>query len=134
MSISTFLKSIFHASAPTSTAVAAAPATTVAALKAFGSSEAAKVVAALKETSIGTAVANDVSALTSSTLTGEQKFEQVVASTTPMVLSYVTGGGIAALEADVIGITRSLVQTIYTDVADTGFGKIAADFLKLLGI
>ena len=133
MSIKSFINSIFG-SAQTHPAVAAAPATTVAALKAFGGSEAAKVVAALKETDIGTAVANDVSALTNSTLTGAQKFEQVVASATPLVLKYATGGGIAALEADVVGITRALVQTIYTDIADTGFGKIAGEFLKWLGI
>ena len=127
MSIASFLKGLLPAHAD-------APAATVAAVKAFSGSEAAKIVAALKETHIGTAVANDVSALTNSTLTGAQKFESVVSTTIPLVLTYVTSGGIAAVESDVEGIAKSLVQTIYTDVADTGFGKIAAEFMKLLGI
>ena len=134
MSIATFFENLFGASAEQTAAVAAAPETTATALKAFADSTASQVVAALKETHIGTVVANDVSAAESSTLTGSQKFEQIVSNTIPLVLEYVTGCGIAAVEADVEGIARSLVQVIYTDIADTGFGKIAGDFLKLLGI
>ncbi len=135
MSIASFFESIFgETPVPTTAAISAAPETAIAAVKTFGASESLKIIAALKQTDIGTAVANDVSALMSSELTGAQKFEQVVASTVPLLLTYATGGGIAAVEADLTGIARSLVQAVYVDVADTGFGKVAGPLLKLLGV
>jgi len=130
MSLITEIESFF-----TKTASAEAPivsATTATALKAFGSSTAAQAVALLKQTDIGTAVANDVSAVESTGQTGAEKFAAVLANTVPLVLKYITGGGIAALESDVVGIASSLVQTVYTDVADTGFGKIGAELVDLL--
>lgn len=135
MSIASFFSNIFGPTVlTTSKAIAAAPATAITAVQTFGASETLKIVAALKETSIGTAVANDVSALTNSELSGAEKFAQVLTNTVPLVLELLSGGGVAAVEADVEGIARSLVQMIYTDVADTGFGKIAGGFLKLLGV
>ena len=131
MSISTFFAHLFGTQ---NAAVDAAPATTVAAVKAFGSSEASKIVAALKTTDIGAAVAADVAAVQSTNQTGEQKFAAVLSNTIPLIVKYASGGGITALEADVEGIARALVQEVYVDVADTGFGKIAGDFAKLLGI
>jgi hypothetical protein len=132
MSIKTFIHSIIGDNKHP--ALANAPATTVAAVKAFSHSETSKVVAALVATDIGAAVKADILAVKDHSLSGSQKFEKVVANTVPLLLKYATGGGIAAVEADVISIARALVQVVYTDTASTGFGKIAGELLKLLGV
>ena len=134
MSIKSFFATIFHPSNAQSAAIANAPVTTVAAIQAFAGSTAAQVIAGLKETDIGAAVANDISAIESSTMTGPEKFASVVENTVPLIVKYAAGGGVAALEADVEGIARGLVQTIYLDVQSTSFGKLAKQFLHLLGI
>lgn len=132
MSISTFLSHLFGGSPHI--AVSAASKQTTAAVKAFGSSEAAKVIAALSTTDIGAAVKADVLTMQNASLSGAEKFAQVVSNTVPLVLKFVTGGGIAAVEADVLSITQGLVQTVYLDTASTTFGKIVGEFARLLGI
>lgn len=86
-------------------------------------SEPQKLVATLKTTSIGAAVTADIHTLKDSTLTGVQKFEQVVANTAPLILKYVTGGG-SAIVADAADVARELVQSLYNDL--TGAVKAAA--------
>ena len=132
MSIASFFSNIFG-TVP-HPAISAAPATTVAAVKTFANSESSKVIAGLKTTDIGEAVAADVAAMSSATLTGPEKFAAVVSNTVPLILKYASGGGIAAVEADVLGIAQGLVQEIYLDTASTSFGKLAAPLLRLLGI
>lgn len=135
MSLRTFIDHLFGIdTAKSAAAVSNASASTVATVQSFAKSEGLKVVAALKETDIGTAVANDISAIQSHNLTGAEKFSTVLGNTIPLVIKFLDGGGVAALEADVEGIARSLVQSIYVDIADTGFGKIAGEFAHLLGI
>ncbi|UAK24170.1 Pam3-gp28 family putative phage holin [Sphingomonas nostoxanthinifaciens] len=87
------------------------------AVEQFALSETQKVVATLKATSIGATVTADIKALKDSTLTGAEKFEQVVTNTAPLVLSYVTGGGLASLASDAADVARELVQSLYNDVA-----------------
>ena len=81
-----------------------------------GISEGQKLVATLKTTSIGAAVTDDIQALTDKDMTGAQKFEQVVANTAPLVLSYATGGGLPALAVDAGGVARELVQSLFNDL------------------
>lgn len=103
-------------------------------VQAFAVSEADKAVAALKQTDIGTAVANDISAVSSQSLSGAQKFEAVLTNTLPLVLKFVTGGGLSAVEKDVEDIARSLVQSLYNDFKSTTASKIAGEVLHLVGL
>ena len=80
-----------------------------------GLSEGQKLVATLKTTSIGAAVTADIKAVSDKSLTGAQKFEEVVANTAPLILSYATGGGLTSLVADAADIARELVQSLYND-------------------
>lgn len=96
--------------------------------------EAQKAVAALKTTTIGAAVAADIKTIGSKDLSGEEKFAQVLANTTPAIAAFVSGGGVKAAAKDVEDIARALVQSIFNDVASTKAGSIATTILKLLGI
>lgn len=98
----------------------------------FVLSEAQKAVALLKQTDIGLTVMSDIQAVASKQLTGVQKFEQVVANTAPLVLKYVTGGGVSAVLADVSDIARELVQSLYNDFTSTKASSIAMDLLAVL--
>jgi hypothetical protein len=97
-------------------------------------SEASRAVAALKQSEIGNVVAKDIMVMSASNLTGVQKFEKVVANTAPLLVKYVTGGGFAAVEADVMDIARNLVQSIYNDVRSKTAPNIGKAILKLLGL
>ena len=135
MTIATFFKHIFGGSPDGAlTAVSAASPAAVTAVKTFASSTAQQVIAGLKATDIGSVVAADIATVESTGLSGAAKFDQVVATTVPLILKYAEGGGIAAVEADVVGIAQGLVQTIYLDVQSTSFAKLATPLLKLLGL
>jgi hypothetical protein len=97
----------------------------------FAATEADKAVIALKSTDIGATVAADIASVKDNALTGSQKFEAVLANTLPLVLKYVTGGGLSAVVTDVEDIARSLVQSVFNDTASTKAGKVAADILGL---
>ena len=100
----------------------------------FIDTEADKVVAALKQTEIGDAVADSIRAIKDANLSGQEKFAAVVGEIGPVVLDYVISGGIPAVLDDVEDIARQLVQSVYNDVMSTGFGKILADIKRLLGL
>lgn len=104
------------------------------AVQTFALSEADKVVAALKTTHIGSAIAADIAAVSNKKLSGSQKFAAVLANTIPLVVTYATGGGIKAAADDVSDIARALVQSVFNDTKSTGAGKIVGDFLKLFGL
>lgn len=93
-----------------------------------------RVVAALKRTELGDMVIDSINAVASEELTGAQKFEVVVSETAPRVLRYVQSGGIPALEADVMDLTRALVQSAYLELRSVGFNKIVGALVKLLGV
>lgn len=109
----------------------------IAALKgpvmAFVLTESQKAVAALKQTPIGAAVASNIAAIESEALSGQQKFEAVVANTLPLIVSYVAQGGVKAVVDDVEDIGRALVQQVYNDTRSTKAGQIAQAILALFG-
>lgn len=100
----------------------------------FIETEADKVVAALKQTEIGDAVADSIRAIKNADLSGQDKFAAVVSEMGPVVLDYVISGGIPAVLDDVEDIARQLVQSVYNDVMSTGFGKLLKDLKALLGL
>jgi hypothetical protein len=97
----------------------------------FVASEADKAVLALKSTDIGAAVAQDIATVNDHALSGVEKFEKVLANTLPLVLHYVTAGGINAALKDVEDIARSLVQAVFNDFKSTSAGKVARAILAL---
>lgn len=121
MSIGSFFKKLFGSDAGKS-------------VEAFALTEVQKAIAALSKTTIGISVAADIKSLTSSTLTGAQKFEQVVANSTPLIASFLVTGGVATAVQDVEDVARGLVQSIFNDTISTKAGSIAASILKLLGL
>ena len=100
----------------------------------FAMTEAGRAVIALQKTDIGAAVAADIKAVSSTTMTGGQKFEAVLANTLPLIVKYATGGGISAVVDDVEDIGRALVQMVFNDVKSTKAGSIGRQILKLLGL
>lgn len=121
MSIGSFFKKLFNSDAGKS-------------VEAFALTEAQKAVAALSQTTIGATVAADIAALTSSTLTGAQKFEQVVASTSPLIAQFLTTGGVATAVTEVEDLARALVQQVFNDTLSSKAGAVAQAVLKLLGL
>ena len=101
---------------------------------AFALSEADKVVAALKATDIGKAVADDIKTFSTHNLSGAEKFAAVLGNTIPLVLRYAASGGIAAVAKDAEDIARALVQQVFNDTKSTTAGAFASQLLKLLGI
>lgn len=110
----------------------------IAAIKAEASSlalsEAGKAVAYLKTTEIGKAVAADIDAINNRKLSGSQKFEKVVANTAPLIVKYVTGGGLAAVEADVLDLARGVVQSVYNDLKSKTAPNLGRAILKMVGL
>jgi hypothetical protein len=104
------------------------------ALKEAAGTEADRVVAALKQTEIGDAVVDSIKAIDNQALTGQQKFEIVVAEVAPIILRYVQNGGVKAAIGDVEDLGRQLVQSVYNSVKSKGFGKIVSGLVKLLGL
>lgn len=100
----------------------------------FWKAEADKVVAALKNTEIGDAVADSIVAISDANLSGAEKFSKVVGEIAPLVLNYVNRGGVNAVIEDVEDLARQLVQSTYNDVMSTGFGKIVRALRDLLGL
>lgn len=96
--------------------------------------DAQKAVAALKNTSVGTAVAADIKALSSSTMTGAEKFEAVVANTLPLVTDLLATGGLKKAETEVADIAREFVQSVFNTVASKKAETIGSLILKVLGL
>ncbi|AMK19318.1 hypothetical protein [Sphingobium sp. MI1205] len=94
-------------------------------------SETAKAVLALKQTEIGAAVANNIEAISSKSLTGADKFEAVLANTLPLVADFLTGKGLEVAIAEIEDIGRALVQSVFNDFKSTTAGKIAGLILQL---
>jgi hypothetical protein len=97
--------------------------------------EADKALLAIKQDKgiIGTIMA-DINAIDSSTMTGLQKMETVVANTMPIVLKVLTGGGVSVVLQDVEDVTRALTQGVYNDFKSTSLGKIAGEIVKAIGL
>jgi len=121
MSIGSFFSKIFGSKAGQS-------------VQAFAMTEAQKAVAALSKTTIGATVAADIASLTNSSLSGAEKFAQVVGNTAPLLASFLTQGGVATAVADAEDVARQLVQSLYNDLQSTKAGSVAKSILALLGI
>lgn len=87
-------------------------------------SAAQKAVALLKETSVGTAVMNLVSAYAASPIAGASKFDAVVGAVEGIYNAFVNAGGLKGLLAVGVSVLRQLVQLIFDDFAAT-FAKPA---------
>lgn len=96
--------------------------------------DAQKAVAALKQTEIGSVVAKDIQALSSSTLSGAEKFDAVLKNTVPLVLGLLADGGMKKAETEVTDIARELVQSIFNTVASKKADTIGSLILKVLGL
>lgn len=94
--------------------------------------DAAQAVAALKNTPIGQSVADDIKALSSSTLTGPQKFEQVVESTLPLIQDLLATGGLKKNLKEVEDIGRALVQDVFNSVVSKKADVVGSLILQLL--
>lgn len=105
----------------------------IAAAEAFALTEMQKAINALKKTEVGAAVAADIRALTSSALTGPQKFEQVVANTLPLVAALATKGGTDVAVNEAEDLARALVQDVFNEIASTRAFSIASLVLRALG-
>lgn len=103
-------------------------------VKEFAVSEADKIVIALKSTEVGAAVAANIKAISSESMTGAQKFEAVLTNTLPILLSYAVGGGVPAAIRDLEDIARALIQSVFNDVQSTSVGRVLGGLIKLLGI
>ena len=89
---------------------------------------------AAEKTTLGHAIVAACTALISSDLTNQQKFEQVVADALPLVLQVAAGGGVALVAADASTLTRTLVQNVYAAEVSTTAGAVAAKLAPLVGV
>lgn len=82
-------------------------------------SAAQKAVALLKETSVGTAVMNLVSAYAASNIAGSVKFDSVVMAVEGIYAAFVNAGGLKGLLAVGVSVLRQLVQSLVDDFMTT---------------
>jgi hypothetical protein len=81
----------------------------------FFLSEGQKLVAAAKQTYLGTLALNLVQTLESQALTGEQKMETVIAMITPAIQKFVASGGLPGLVTSVEDFAIEFAQSVYND-------------------
>jgi len=96
--------------------------------------DAQKAIAALKNTEVGAAVAADIKALTSSTLSGPEKFEAVVVNTLPLLVDALKAGGITKGLKEVEDIGRAFVQDVFNSTVSKKAETIGSLLLKVLGL
>lgn len=81
-----------------------------------------KAVALIKETSLGTAIANLISAASHSDLSGSARFTAVVDKAFDAYTAFVENGGLKGLIALGVSVLRQTVQAIYDNMkASFGF-------------
>ena len=90
--------------------------------------------AVAEKTTIGALIVADIKSVASHDLTNQQKFEQVVANTLPVVLGIAATGGVSLAKSDVLSLVNALVQNVYTAEVSTTAGATAAKLAPLLGI
>ena len=95
--------------------------------------DAQKAIAALKNTEVG-AVAADIKALTSSTMSGAEKFEAVVVNTLPLLVDALKAGGITKGLKEVEDIGRAFVQDVFNSTISKKAETIGSLLLKVLGL
>ncbi|HEX8418964.1 MAG TPA: hypothetical protein VF638_03015 [Sphingomonas sp.] len=100
----------------------------------YALSEAQKAVAALKQTTVGQAVAANIKTIESTSMTGSEKFAKVVADTAPLIVDLANGAGRKVILKDVEDIARQLVQDVFNDVMSKNAGGVARLILSLFGL
>lgn len=95
-------------------------------LKDAAISTAQKAVALIKETSLGTAIANLISAASASDATGAEKFAAVLAAVEKAYAAFVDNGGLSGLISTGLSVLRQAIQSLYDDFAATFLGATAA--------
>lgn len=92
-----------------------------------------RAVVVLKQSNLGTVVANNIRIVAGRELSGREKFEQVVSQTVPLIVSYASSGGVRAAATDVEDLARALVQSVYNDAQSSTAGRVASAILKFFG-
>ena len=104
------------------------------ALISIAETDAQKLVAYLKTTTVGTAVIAAVKDVESQNLSGAEKFAHVVADMLPVTLAYLTRSGATTAQLQGIeDVVRELVQSTYNDVLSE-MRSLAARLLAIFGI
>ncbi len=85
------------------------------------------LVLALKKTTVGTFIASEIATLKDSTLTGLEKFEQVVEKAIPAAITLFAAGGVTKVAGEVEDAVRATVQLIYNQTTSTTVPALAAD-------
>lgn len=78
-----------------------------------------KAVALIKETSLGTAIMNLISAASNHDIPGSDKFSAVLDAAKGAYEAFVGNGGIAGLIATGVSVLRELIESLVTDFKQT---------------
>lgn len=84
-------------------------------LEAAALTDAQAAVAKFKMLPEAQVVLADIKTVQDSTLSGPEKFAKVLATSLPLVMSYLTGTGLHDLVSNVEGIAREAVQSLVND-------------------
>lgn len=84
-----------------------------------------KAVAIIKETSLGTAIINLISAASNSDASGTDKFSAVIKAASAAYDAFVANGGFKGLIELGVSVLRQAVQFIYDEMQQAFFSKTA---------
>lgn len=96
---------------------------------AFALTEADKFVATLKGTPVGAAAVTSINAVENKSLSGLQKFEQVVEAVFPLVINYASSGGVTLAIDTAKDLARQFVQSTFNDLKNS---KVVSDLVSAL--
>lgn len=119
MSIATVLAQVEIAIEPIITAAKELAATAVNYLKDVAISLPQKAVAFIKETPLGTAIMNLISAASTTTASGTEKMAGVIGAAQAAYDAFVANGGLTGLLTAGLSVLRQLAQSLYDDFAAT---------------
>lgn len=86
-------------------------------LKDLAISAAQKAVAIIKETSLGTAIMNLISAASQTDGSGSDKFAAVLAAAQKAYQAFVDNGGLKGIFDSVVSVLRQVIQSLFDDFA-----------------
>ncbi len=85
------------------------------------------LVLALKASPVGAFIASEMATLKDSTLTGAEKFEQVVAKAIPAAITLFAAGGVTATAEQLEDTVHGAAQLIYNQTLSTTVPALVAD-------
>lgn len=94
-------------------------------LKGVAITAAQKAVALIKETSLGTAIMNLISAASLTTGTGADKFAAVIAAAEAAYTAFVGAGGLSGLISAGLSVLRQVAQSLFDDFTAAFLAKVA---------